>query len=131
MNKRCTWNRHRAILAAVVVAGIWAGTREKESKQQTLKDIIGKTEKLDDETIDKLLTLVESGRKTDAASTKQGLEIAYRITGATAVGLAILGLLVGAFLPLLGVGGLVACVAYGLYLASRAIVVDDDAAARR
>ena len=81
---------------------------------------------LDDATITKLMTLVEADNKQDAASTKQGFEIAYKITGATAVGLVVLGVMVGAVMPMLGVGGLVACVSYGLYLAAGSIVVDDD-----
>jgi len=113
-------------IAAVVVAGIWSSTRERESKQQLLKDIISKSETLDDATIAKLMTLVEADKKQDAASTKQGFEIAYKITGASAVGLVVLGVMVGAFMPMLGVGGLVACVSYGLYLAAGSIVVDDD-----
>jgi hypothetical protein len=113
-------------IAAVVVAGIWSSTREKEAKQQILKDIISKSETLDDQTVEKLMKLVERDTRQDAASTKQGLEIAYRITGAVAVGLVILGLMVGAFMEMLGVGGLVACVSYGLYLAAGSIVVEDE-----
>lgn len=113
-------------IAAVVVAGIWSSTREKEAKQQTLKDIISKTDRLDDATIDKLMALVETDKQADAASTRQGLEIAYRITGAAAIGLVFLGLMVGAFMPMLGVGGLVGCVSYGLYLAAGSIVVDKE-----
>jgi len=115
-------------IAAVAVAGIWSEVREKAEKQKTLRDMLNKSDSLDEEMLGKLTALIEGDKREKAQSTKNGLEVAHKITLAVAPGLAILGLMVGAFLPLLGVAGLVGCVSYGLLMASRTIKIDDDAA---
>ncbi len=115
-------------LAAVVVAGVWSDVKEKQAKQQTLRDMLDKSESLDEATLEKLIALIEGDRQEKARSTKKGLEVAHKITLGVAPGLALLGLMVGAFLPLLGVAALVGCVSYGLLMASRTITVDDETA---
>jgi len=115
-------------IAVAVASGVWSDTKEKQEKQRTLRDLIAKTENLDEETIAKLTALVEGDRNEKAKGTKEGLEIAHKITMAVAPGLALLGLMVGAFWELLGVAALVGCVSYGLLMASRTVKIEDEAA---
>jgi Flp pilus assembly protein TadB len=116
-------------IAAIVVAGIWSDAREKQARQQTIRDLLNKSDSLDEAAVQKLVAVIEGDSKRSARSSKQGLEMAYKIMLPVAGGLVFLGLMVGAFVPMLGVGGLVACVAYGLLMASRSIEIDDETTA--
>lgn len=117
-------------IAAVSVAGIWADQRNKKEKQQTIREMLARGGELSDASVDRLLAMVDGDRQMDARSTKQGLEIAYWILYPISIGLVIMGLFLGVFLKMLGVGALVACVATGLMFASRSIRVDEQDARR-
>jgi len=103
-------------LAAVVVGGIWYGLRERQAQYATLQRLIESGQAVDDDVVDKVL-----GGKPDV---ERGLKIAGLIALAAAPGLALLGWALGrineeAFVALLGVSGLVACVGLGLLAAAR------------
>jgi len=105
-------------LAAVVVGGIWYGLRERQAQYTTLQRLIESGQPVDDAVVDKVL-----GGKTDV---RQGLKIAGLIALAASPGLALLGWALGridedAFIALIGVAGLVACVGIGLLFAARSV----------
>ena len=104
-----------AFIAAVVVAGIWYGLRERQAQYDTLSRIIESGQKIDDELVDRILG---SNKNPD-----RDLKIAGYITLSAAPGLAVLGWFLsliedGVLYPLLGVAGLAACVGIGLLVAA-------------
>jgi hypothetical protein len=107
-------------LAAIVVAGIWYDIRKREAQQETVRRLIESGQPIDEVLMDKLLAL--GGGKRDRLD--RDLKLAGFILLPAAVGLAILGLVLGlqdlgAKLPLLGVSGLVACIGLGFLAAAR------------
>jgi hypothetical protein len=100
-------------IAAAVVGGIWDGVRKRDAEHETLRRIIESGKEPDPEVVDKLL-----GHKKAPA---RDLKVAGLIVIFVAPGLALMGFLVGesAFMPLLGVAGLVAFVGIGLLTASK------------
>ena len=103
-------------LAAVVVAGIWYGLRERQAQYDTLSRMIECGKPVDQAVVDKVLGGTE---RPD-----QGLKIGGLITLFAAPGLAFLGWMLRtleekAFIALLGVAGLAAFVGVGLLVAGR------------
>jgi hypothetical protein len=107
-------------LAVVVAAGIWYDIRKKESQQETIRRLFESGQPIDEKLVDRLLANSEDGGER--------LDRGFKLTGMillpAAVGLAVLGLVLGlqapqATLPLLGVSGLVACLGLGFLVASR------------
>ena len=101
-------------IASVVVAGIWFDIRKREAQHETVRRIIESGKPIDEELMDKLLSL--GSGKSDR------LDRNFKITGLimlpTAVGIAIFALVLGiqapqAKLPLLGAAALVACIGLG------------------
>jgi hypothetical protein len=105
-------------LAAVVVGGQWYAIREKEMKQETLRQIVRSGQPIEQETIDRILG-------DDANNNvERDLRIGGIVCFMTSPGLFIFALFlrmvdVKAFYALTGVAGLVLCVAIGLLLAAR------------
>lgn len=99
-------------LAAVSVAGIWDGIRKREAEHETLRRIIESGKQPDQQVMDKLLGYNKAPERD--------LKVAGLITMSVAPGLIVLGWLVGedALMPLVGVAGLVACIATGLLVAA-------------
>lgn len=119
-------------LAAVVVAGIWYGVREKEAQHETMRRIVESGQDIDE----KVVARVFRGDKRP----DRDLKIAAMIVIAGAPGLAILGYFLSyisdqALMPLLGVAVLAGFVGVGLWVASkiaeRAYLEDESAANRR
>lgn len=115
-------------IAAAVVAGIWDGIRKREAEHETLRRIIESGKEPDPVVIDKLL-----GHKKAPA---RDLKVAGLIVLFVSPGLAVMGYLIdqGAFMPLLGVAGLVAFVGLGLLTASaflKRATSEDEAPADR
>jgi hypothetical protein len=103
-------------LAAVVVAGIWYGIREKEAQHETMRRIVESGQPIDE----KAVAMVFRGESRP----DRDLKIAAMIVIACAPGLAILGYALSfisekALMPLLGVAGLVGFVGIGLWVASK------------
>jgi len=101
-------------IASVVVAGIWFDIRKREAQHETVRRIIESGKPIDEELMDRLLSL--GSGKSDR------LDRTFKITGLimlpVAVGLAIFGMIMGtqypqAQLPLLGASALVACIGLG------------------
>ena len=118
-------------IASVVVAGIWFDIRKREAQHETVRRIIESGKPIDEDLMDKLLSL--GSGKSDR------LDRTFKITGLImlpiAVGLAIFGLIMGTQfpqtqLPLLGVSALVACIGIGFLVtanvAKRWYVTDID-----
>jgi hypothetical protein len=106
-------------LAVVVGSGIWAESRNKREKQRTIRELMSRGDHLDDETVGRLVSMIEGDGRSDARKTREGLEIAYRIVLPISIGLVIMGLFIGQFMTMLGVGALVGCVGVGLMLAAQ------------
>ena len=115
-------------IAAVSVAAIWTESKEKQAKLQTLRELLQREGAIDPTAVEALTRAIEGDKVANAKSTKQGLEIAHKITLFVAPGLVFLGLMVGAFFELLGVGGLLLAVSYGLLMASRRITIEEEPA---
>lgn len=103
-------------IAAVVVAGIWYGLRERQAQYETLSRMIESGQKVDEAIVDKVL----GGNRT----VDRDLKIAGSITIFVAPGLAVLGWFISkisedALYPLLGTSILVAFVGVGLLVAAR------------
>ena len=100
-------------IAAAVVGGIWDGVRKRDAEHETLRRIIESGKEPDPEVVDKLL-----GHKKAPA---RDLKVAGLIVIFVAPGLALMGFLIdeSAFMPLLGVAGLVAFVGIGLLTAAK------------
>lgn len=102
-------------VAAAVVAGVWDGIRKREAEHETLRRIIESGKQPDQALIDKLVGY------NDAPDSE--LKVAGLIVIFVAPGLAALGWFLGkvnsdAFMVLLGVSLLVACVGIGLLTAA-------------
>lgn len=98
-------------IAAVVVAGIWYGLRERQAQYDTLSRMIESGKPVDQAVVDKILG---GNERVD-----RGLKIAGLITVFVAAGLVALGFGVGEVQSLLGVAGLVAFVGIGLLVAGK------------
>lgn len=106
-----------AFLAAVVVAGIWYSSRERETQHETLRRIIESGQAVDEALVDRVFR-TSRNRRPD-----RDLRIAGAIVLSAAFGLAMLGLFVGvaepgARLPMYGIAALVASIGIGLFVAS-------------
>lgn len=103
-------------IAAVVVAGIWYGLRERQAQYETLRHLIDSDKPIDDAIVKEVLG--------GTVRLDRGLKIAAIIALFTAPGLAVLGYFVGkiaeqALTSLLGVAGLTAFVGIGLWVAAK------------
>ncbi|MFC1701251.1 DUF6249 domain-containing protein [Pseudomonadota bacterium] len=118
-------------IASVVVAGIWFDIRKREAQHETVRRIVESGKPIDEELMDKLLSL--GSGKSDR------LDRAFKITGfimlPAAVGLAIFGMILGTQypqtqLPLLGASALVGCIGVGFLvtanIARRWYVADNE-----
>ena len=101
-------------IAAAVVSGVWDSIRKRDAQHETLRRMIEAGKPPDQELMNKLLG-------TSDKDTSRDLTIAGLITFFVAPGLALMGYLIGqgAFMPLLGVAGLVAFVGVGLLIAAQ------------
>lgn len=103
-------------IAAVVVAGIWYGLRERQAQYETLSRMIESGQTIDEAVVEKILG---GGKRMDV-----GLRVAGLIVIFLAPGLAVLAWFVGQLsepwlMPLLGAAALVAFVGMGLLVASK------------
>jgi len=105
-------------IAAVVVAGIWYDIRKREAQHETVRRIVESGKPIDEELMDKLLSL--------GSGNNERLDRVFKITALillpAAVGLALFGLIMGtqypqAVLPLLGAAALVGCIGVGFLVA--------------
>ena len=104
-------------IASVVVAGIWFDIRKREAQHETVRRIVESGKPIDEELMDKLLSL-GSGKS-------QRLDRSFKITGLimlpVSAGLVIFGMIMGTAypqvqLPLLAAAALVACIGLGFLL---------------
>ncbi len=105
-------------IAAVVVAGIWYGIRDREAQHETLHRMIESGQPIDKALTDKLLG---GNQRLD-----RDLKVAGLIVLFVALGLALLGWIISlqypaALLPMLGVSALVGCTSIGLLVASKVV----------
>jgi hypothetical protein len=104
-------------IAAVVVAGIWYGIRERQAQHETLRHMIDSGKPIDQALMDKVL----GGDR----QVHRDLRIGGLIVLCAAPGMALLGWFISriaepALMPLLGVAALMVFVGIGLLAASRA-----------
>ena len=109
-------------IAAVVVSGVWFDIRKREAQHETVRRIIESGKPIDDELMDKLLSL-GSGKC-------ERLDRAFKITGfimiPASVGLALFGLIMGTQfpeteLPLLGAAALVGTIGLGFLVLAQIV----------
>ena len=106
-------------IAAVVVAGIWFDIRKREAQHETVRRIVESGKAIDEELMDKLLSL--GSGKTERLD--RGFKITGLIMLPTAVGLAIFGYVLGmqypeSQYPLFGAAALVGCLGLGFMVAA-------------
>ena len=106
-------------IASVVVAGIWFDIRKREAQHETVRRIVESGKPIDEELMDKLLSM--GSGKSDRLD--RNLKLTGLITLPVAVGIAVFGLILGtkfpqAELPLLAASALVGCIALGFLLAA-------------
>ncbi|HKI99463.1 MAG TPA: DUF6249 domain-containing protein [bacterium] len=109
-------------LAAVVVAGIWYGVRERQARYETLRRILDSGQPVDQALMAQLLP--PSGG--DSRRLERDLKVGGLIVLFVAAGLALLGWFIGMqsaqwLLPMLGVAALVGCVGTGLVVTSNVV----------
>jgi len=106
-------------IAAVVFAAMWDRIRKRDAEHETIRRMLDSGKPLDSDALDKLL------RYSDASSRRPDLD--FRVTalwvGPVAVGVALLGVILGLALPevkmpLLGAAALLACLCLGYWLAA-------------
>ena len=107
-------------LASIIIAGIWYDIRKREAQQETVRRLFESGRAIDEQLIDKLLSISSSKRER----LDRDFKLVAMILLPAAVGLAILGLVlgmqdIGAKLPLLGVSALVACIGLGFLAAAK------------
>ena len=105
-------------VASCVLGGVWYSIREKEAQHETLRRIIESGRDIDADLIDRVMN--------DGGKSNGDLRVAGYITLSAAPGLALLGYVLEVatgndkiFIIMLGVGGLVSCVAIGMLVAAR------------
>lgn len=109
-------------IAAVVVSGVWFDIRKREAQHETVRRIIESGKPIDDELMDKLLSL-GSGK---AERLDRGFKITGFIMIPASVGLALFGLIMGTQfpdveLPLLGAAVLVGCIGLGFLVLAQIV----------
>ena len=109
-------------LAAVVVAGIWYGVRERQAQHETLRRMLDSGQSIDQALMERLLP----PRGGDSTRLERDLKVGGLIVLFVAAGLALLGWFIGMqftqwLLPMLGVAALVGCVGTGLVVASNVV----------
>lgn len=102
-------------VAAIVVAGIWYDLRRREAQQETLRRIIESGQPIDEETVDKLLSVSGNSARPDRDFKVTALWILP-----IAPALAVFGWIMGSqypqvLSPLLGVAALLAVLGAGFY----------------
>jgi hypothetical protein len=107
-------------IAVTVIAGVWSDNRKKETQHETVRRMIESGQKIDQETMDKLLSL--DGRKDKRPD--RDLKISGLIVLPVSAGIALFAMILGsakpdATTPLLGAAALVACVGLGLLAAGK------------
>lgn len=107
-------------VAVAVIGAYWDSIRKREAQHETVRRLIESGQPMDKELMDKLLLLSDNKR----------LDRDFRITALwvlpVAVGLAVLGLILGiaipqAKIPILGASALLACLGVGFWLASNVV----------
>ena len=106
-------------IAAAVVGGIWYDAKEKESKQETLRRVVESGQDIDAALIEKMLGEAQGNRNA-----ARDLRIATLIMIGVSAGMFVFSLFLGVAPPegravLMGVSGLVICIAGGLWAAAR------------
>ena len=107
-------------VAVAVIAGVWSDIKKKQAQQETVRRLIESGQKIDPDTLDRLMAV---SNKSDKRQDRD-LKIAGFITLAVALGLGVFGWLISqsnadAMMPLMGVALLVGCVGGGLFIAGK------------
>lgn len=110
-----------AFVAVIIVAGIWDSARKRETQHETLRRMLDKSDALDQQLLDKMISQMNGQNRLD-----RDLGLAGVLTTLIAPGIAILGWFIAmiapqAWFPLVGVAGLVFFVGLSLLVASRLV----------
>lgn len=109
-------------ISAVVLGTIWDNARKRESQHETVRRLVESGKEMDDETIDKLVSLNSTGSSR--------LDRDFYVTALwilpCSVGLVVFGLILGskvpdALYPIVGAGALTACLGIGFLIAAKIV----------
>jgi hypothetical protein len=107
-------------IAAVVFATYWDASKKRETQQETLRRVIESGREIDEELVNKLLSV----NKASAGRMDRDFKVTALWILPVSPGLAIFGYILSfqapkAFAPLLGVAALLACLAIGFWVAGK------------
>ena len=105
-------------IAAVVFATYWDASKKRESQQETLRRVIESGQEIDEELVNKILSINNPG----GGRLDQGFKITALWVLPVSPGIAILGYILSfqvpeVFTPLMGVAALLACLGVGFWVA--------------
>lgn len=107
-------------VSCAVLGGVWDSIRKRESQHETVRRIIESGQQIDQQTIDKLLSISDGSRTR--------LDMGFRVAALwilpVSFGMAAFAFFIGlakadAFMPLLGVAALLFCLGVGFLIAAR------------
>ena len=107
-------------VSLAVLGGVWENIRKRESQHETVRRIIESGQQIDQQTIDKLLSISDGSRTR--------LDKGFRVTALwilpVSFGMAALAFFIGlrnadALMPVLGVAALLFCLGVGFLIAAR------------
>ena len=111
-------------IAAVVVAGMWYDLRNKQSQQETIREIIKKGKAIDKDEIETIMNTAKDDSKLYKELKLSALIMIFIALGMALMGIAISMAKPSALLPLLGVSLLMVCISLGLFAAAKFINKD-------
>lgn len=108
-----------AFLAAIIVAGIWYGIRERQAQHETLRRMIESKQPIEQAQMDKLLASSVGSKRMDRDLKVAGLIVLFTAPGVAVLGVFLSALSENALLPLLGAAALILFVGIGLLVAAK------------
>lgn len=108
-----------AFLAAVIVAGIWYGIRERQAQHETLRRMIETNQPVDQAQMDKLLSSSVGSKRVDRDLKVSGLIVLFTAPGVAVLGVFLSALSTKVLPPLLGAAALILFVGIGLLVAAK------------
>ena len=110
-------------IAAAVFATYWDAGKKRESQQETLRRVIESGQEIDEELVNKMLSINQDG---SGGRLDQSFKITALWVLPVSPGVAILGYALSfqapeAFAPLMGVAALLACLGIGFWVAGKIV----------
>ena len=110
-----------AFVAAIIIAGIWDSVRKREAQHETLRRMLDKSDALDQQLLDKMISQMSGRDRLDRDLALAGILTTLIAPGILGLGWVIAKIAPQAWFPLLGVAGLVFFIGGSLLVASRLV----------